>query len=227
MSQHNRAVLRIVVCAVGLFAAGAICTATEGAARNVAAKPAGTKHAATKNAKIAAINNAAAKRTAAKIAAGKVAAAKDAAAKRRAAKIAAAKVAAAKKAAAKNAPLAVSLARLAGSWKGEKSGLKVKIEQGSIGWEAWLSTDGRARITQPEADPKIIKIQSRTNTCTYTVTLPGAQRMKWESAPGQPNARCLGDSFTKLVLAPAKIGTIAPAKLAVEAKPLEQTGKKP
>src|SRR6185437_8067741 len=116
---------------------------------------------------------------------------------------------------------------LAGRWKGDKSGMEVQIEQGSIGWEVWLSTDGQARITQPEADPRIIKIQSRNLTCTYSVTVPAAQTMKWEMTPGQPDSRCLGDSFTKLGSAPQRGRPVAAMKPAAQSKPPVGNGGQP
>ncbi|HEX5280430.1 MAG TPA: hypothetical protein VFW28_10140, partial [Micropepsaceae bacterium] len=121
----------------------------------------------------------------------------------------------------------ISLPRLAGRWKGDKSGMEVQIEQGSIGWEVWLSTDGQARITQPEADPRIIKIQSRNLTCTYSVTVPAAQTMKWEMTPGQPDSRCLGDSFTKLGSAPQRARSVAAMKPAAQSKPPAGNGGQP
>ncbi|MGA8820285.1 MAG: hypothetical protein WB624_23595, partial [Xanthobacteraceae bacterium] len=138
-----------------------------------------------------------------------------------------AKNAGVKKPAARPAPLAISLPRLAGRWKGDKSGMEVQIEQGSIGWEVWLSTDGQARITQPEADPRIIKIQSRNLTCTYSVTVPAAQTMKWEMTPGQPDSRCFGDSFTKLGSAPQRARSVAAMKPAAQSKPPAGNGGQP
>lgn len=225
MYEQKHAISRILVYAVALIAVTTVYAATEDAvAKNVPAKHVSAKHAAARS---ATAKKVIAKNAVAKGVAGRRIAAKRVAAKNAAAKNAAAKKAAAKSTAAKNVPLAVSLKRLTGSWKGDESGLKVKIEQGSIGWEAWLSTDGQARITQPEADPQIIKIQSRNITCTYTVTLPDAQTMKWELAPGQPDSRCLGDSFTKLGLAPAKVSPIATAKAALEAKSPARNSKSP
>jgi hypothetical protein len=143
-------------------------------------------------------------------------AAKKAAKKNATAKNAGARKVAIKIAAVPDVTSSISLSRLAGSWKSVNSGLEVKIEQGAIGWEAWLSTDGQARITQPEANPQVIKIQSRNLTCTYNVTLPAAQTMKWEVPSGQPVSRCVEDSFTKMGPAPAVGKPIVPAKPAVQ-----------
>src|SRR6185437_9149020 len=171
--------------------------------------------------------HAATKDAATKDAATRITASKNAATRNPAAKKAGVKNAGVKKPAARPAPLAISLPRLAGRWKGDKSGMEVQIEQGSIGWEVWLSTDGQARITQPEADPRIIKIQSRNLTCTYSVTVPAAQTMKWEMTPGQPDSRCLGDSFTKLGSAPQRGRPVAAMKPAAQSKPPVGNGGKP
>jgi hypothetical protein len=220
MSEQKYADRRILLCVVALFAATAVHAATKDAA---------TKHAATRMT--------ASKNAATKIPAAKNVVIKDAVTKNTATKNAATKTAAAKKAGAKNAgvkklaappaPLAISLPRLAGRWKGDTSGMEVQIEQGSIGWEVWLSTDGQARITQPEADPQIIKIQSRNLTCTYSVTVPAAQTMKWEMTPGQPDSRCLEDSFTKLGSAPQRGRPVAAMKPAAQSKPPVGNGRQP
>ena len=216
MSEQKYADRRILLCVVALFAA----TAVHAAAKDAATKDAATRITASKN---AATRNPAAKNAVIK----QKAATKNAATKTAAAKKAGAKNAGVKKPAARPALLAISLPRLAGRWKGDKSGMEVQIEQGSIGWEVWLSTDGQARITQPEADPRIIKIQSRNLTCTYSVTVPAAQTMKWEMTPGQPDSRCLGDSFTKLGSAPQRGRPVAAMKPAAQSKPPVGNGGQP
>src|SRR6185437_15108255 len=164
MSEQKYADRRILLCVVALFAATAVHAATKDAAtKDAATRITASKNAATRN---PAAKNAVIKHAVIKNAVIKNAATKKAATKNVATKTAAAKNAGVKKPAARPAPLAISLPRLAGRWKGDKSGMEVQIEQGSIGWEVWLSTDGQARITQPEADPRIIKIQSRNLTCT-------------------------------------------------------------
>lgn len=220
MSEQKHADRGILLLVMALFAATAVHAATKDAA---------TKHAATRMtaSKNAATKIPAAKNVVIKDAVTKNAATKTAAAKKAGAKNAVVKNAGVKKPAARPAPLAISLPRLAGRWKGDKSGMEVQIEQGSIGWEVWLSTDGQARITQPEADPKIIKIQSRNLTCTYSVTVPAAQTMKWEMTPGQPDSRCLGDSFTKLGSAPQRARPVAAMKPAAQSKPPAGNGRQP
>ena len=215
MSEQKHADRCTLLCVIALVVAGA----AHAASKDAASKNAATKYAVAKS---AAIKNAPAKTPAAKTPAAKTPAAKSAAARKVAAKRPAAKNPPAAK-----VPLTVSLPRLAGRWKGDTSGMEVQIVQGSIGWEAWLSTDGQARITQPEADPKIIKIQSRTLTCTYTVSVPAAQTMRWEITPGQPESRCLGDSFTKLGVAPQRGRPAAPAKPAPQSTPPVTSGKQP
>lgn len=225
MSEQKHADRGILLLVMALFAATAVHAAT----KDAAAKHAGTRMTASKNAatKIPTAKNVVIKDAVTKNAVTKNAATKTAAAKKAGAKKAGAKNAGVKKPAARPAPLAISLPRLAGRWKGDKSGMEVQIEQGSIGWEVWLSTDGQARITQPEADPKIIKIQSRNLTCTYSVTVPAAQTMKWEMTPGQPDSRCLGDSFTKLGSAPQRARPVAAMKPAAQSKPPAGNGRQP
>src|SRR6185437_4199200 len=230
MSEQKYADRRILLCVVALFAATAVHAATKDAAtKDAATRITASKNAATRNpaAKNAVIKHAIIKNAVIKNAATKKAATKNVATKTAAAKKAGAKNAGVKKPAARPAPLAISLPRLAGRWKGDKSGMEVQIEQGSIGWEVWLSTDGQARITQPEADPRIIKIQSRNLTCTYSVTVPAAQTMKWEMTPGQPDSRCLGDSFTKLGSAPQRGRPVAAMKPAAQSKPPAGNGGQP
>ena len=115
------------------------------------------------------------------------------------------------RAAAKDASPAISLDQLGGTWKNAKSGVSIRIEQGTAGWEVWFSTSGEARITLPEKNRPAIKIDGRNFTCSYSVTLPTAQTMKWDLTQGQPEAQCLTGVFTRLGLAPSQIRRTAPA----------------
>jgi hypothetical protein len=111
---------------------------------------------------------------------------------------------------------AITLAKLGGTWKNTKSGVNIRIEQGAGGWEVWFSTSGEARITLPEKNRPAIKIDGRNFTCSYSVTLPTAQTMKWDLTKGQPEAQCLTGVFTRLEPAPSDAKRAAPA--APEAK---------
>ncbi len=111
----------------------------------------------------------------------------------------------------KDASPAITLDQLAGTWKNAKSGANVKIEQGAVGWEVWFSTSGEARITLPEKNRPAIKIDGRNFTCSYSVTLPTPQTMKWDLTQGQPEAQCLTGVFTRLGPAPSEVKHAAPA----------------
>lgn len=106
---------------------------------------------------------------------------------------------------------AISLDQLGGTWKNVKSGVNVRIEQGAVGWEVWFSTSGEARITLPEKNRPAIKIDGRNFTCSYSVTLSGAQTMKWDLTQGQPEAQCPTGVFTRLEPAPSEGKPAAPA----------------
>lgn len=120
--------------------------------------------------------------------------------------------------AAKDASPAISLDRLGGTWKNTKSGVNIRIEQGPVGWEVWFSTSGEARITLPEKNRPAIKIDGRDFTCSYSVTLPTAQTMKWDLTQGQPEAQCLTGVFTRLGPAPSQVKRGAPAAPTPESK---------
>lgn len=119
---------------------------------------------------------------------------------------------------AKDASPAISLDQLGGTWKSAKSGVNVRIEQGAVGWEVWFSTSGEARITLPEKNRPSIKIDGRDFTCSYSVTLPTAQTMKWDLTQGHPEAQCLTGVFTRLGPAPSPVKHSAPAAPTPETK---------
>lgn len=137
----------------------------------------------------------------------------------------------AKDAGAKDASPAISLDQLAGTWKNAKSGVNVRIEQGAVGWEVWFSTSGEARITLPEKNRPAIKIDGRDFTCSYSVTLPGAQAMKWDLTQGQPESQCLTGLFTRIEPAPTQVKPAAPAlpetkpAAKIEPAPIKQPAK--
>ncbi len=112
----------------------------------------------------------------------------------------------------KDASPAISLTQLGGTWKNVKSGVNVRIEQGAVGWEVWFSTSGQARITLPEKNRPAIKIDGRNFTCSYSVTLPTAQTMKWDLTQGQPETQCLTGVFARLGPAPSEVKQAAPAQ---------------
>ncbi len=118
---------------------------------------------------------------------------------------------------AEDASPAISLNQLGGTWKNNKSGVNVRIEQGAVGWEVWFSTTGEARITLPEKNRPAIKIDGRNFTCSYSVTLPSAQTMKWDLTQGHPEAQCPTGVFTRLEPAPSVAKPAASA--APQAKP--------
>ena len=116
-----------------------------------------------------------------------------------------------------NGSPAISLDQIAGTWKNDKLGVNVRIEQGAVGWEVWFSTSGEARIMLPEKNRPAIRIDGRNFTCSYSVTLPSAQTMKWDLTQGQPEAQCPTGVFTRIGPAPSQI---KPAALATpEGKP--------
>ena len=98
----------------------------------------------------------------------------------------------------KDASPAISLDQLGGTWKNAKSGVNVRIEQGTVGWEVWFSTTGEARITLPEKNRPAIKIDGRNFTCSYSVTLPTSQSMKWDLTQGKPESQCLTGVFSRV-----------------------------
>lgn len=112
----------------------------------------------------------------------------------------------------KDASPAIALDRLGGTWKNVKSGVNVRIEQGAVGWEAWFSTAGEARITLPEKNRPAIKIDGRNFTCSYSVTLPTSETMKWDLTQGQPETQCLTGVFTRLGPAPSEVKQAAPVR---------------
>lgn len=112
----------------------------------------------------------------------------------------------------KDASPAIALAQLGGTWKNVKSGVNIRIEQGAVGWEVWFSTAGEARITLPEKNRPAIKIDGRNFTCSYSVTLPTSETMKWDLTQGQPETQCLTGVFTRLGLAPSEVKQAAPVK---------------
>lgn len=120
--------------------------------------------------------------------------------------------------AAKDASPAISLDRLAGTWKNAKSGVDIRIEQGTGGWEVWFSTSGQAHITLPENNRPAIKIDGRDFTCSYSVTLPSPQTMKWDLTRGRPEAQCPTGVFTRLGPAPSQAKRTAPAAPPPETK---------
>jgi len=119
----------------------------------------------------------------------------------------------------KDASAAISLDQLGGTWKNVKSGVNVRIEQGAVGWEVWFSTSGEARITLPEKNRPAIKIDGRDFTCSYSVTLPSAQTMKWDLTQGQPETQCLTGVFTRLGPAPSEVKRVTPPAPAPQVKP--------
>lgn len=118
----------------------------------------------------------------------------------------------------KEASPAISFDQLGGTWKNTKSGVNVRIEQGAAGWEVWFSTSGEARITLPEKNRPAIKIDGRDFTCSYSVTLPTAQTMKWDLTQGHPEAQCLTGVFTRLGPAPSPVKRSAPVAPTPETK---------
>ncbi|MFZ2067310.1 MAG: hypothetical protein WAV27_15125 [Xanthobacteraceae bacterium] len=118
----------------------------------------------------------------------------------------------------KDASPAIRLDQLGGTWKNANSGVNVRIEQAAVGWEVWFSTSGEARITLPEKNRPTIKIDGRNFTCTYSVTLPSAQTMKWDLTQGQPETQCLTGTFTRLGPAPSEVKHTAPAAPAQEVR---------
>jgi hypothetical protein len=112
----------------------------------------------------------------------------------------------------KDASPAIALAQLGGTWKNVKSGVNVRIEQGAAGWEVWFSTTGEARITLPEKNRPAIKIDGRNFTCSYSVTLPSSETMKWDLTQGQPETQCLTGVFTRLGPPPSAVKQVAPAR---------------
>jgi hypothetical protein len=124
---------------------------------------------------------------------------------------------AAKGAGAEDASPAIRLDQLGGTWKNLKSGVNVRIEQGAVGWEVWFSTSGEAKITLPEKNRPAIKIDGRNFTCSYSVTLPSAQTMKWDLTQGHPEAQCPTGAFTRIEPAPSEHKPAASA--ASEGKP--------
>lgn len=120
--------------------------------------------------------------------------------------------------AAKDASPAISLDQLGGTWKNAKSGVNIRIEQGVVGWDVWFSTSGQARITLPEKNRPAIKIDGRNFTCSYSVTLPSAQTMKWDLTQGQPETQCLTGVFTRLGPAPSEVKRTGPGAPTPETK---------
>ena len=118
----------------------------------------------------------------------------------------------------KDASPAISLDQLGGTWKNAKSGVNVRIEQGTVGWEVWFSTTGEARITLPEKNRPAIKIDGRNFTCSYSVTLPTSQSMKWDLTQGKPESQCLTGVFNRVAPAPSEVRRSVPAAPAPEAK---------
>jgi hypothetical protein len=118
----------------------------------------------------------------------------------------------------KDASPAISLDQLGGTWKNAKSGVNVRIEQGAVGWEAWFSTTGEARITLPEKNRPAIKIDGRNFTCSYSVTLPTSQSMKWDLTQGKPESECLTGVFSRVTPMPSEVRRSVPAAPAPEAK---------
>jgi hypothetical protein len=118
----------------------------------------------------------------------------------------------------KDASPAISLDQLGGTWKNAKSGVNVRIEQGAVGWEVWFSTTGEARITLPEKNRPAIKIDGRNFTCSYSVTLPTSQTMKWDLTQGKPETQCLTGVFSRVAPAPSEVKGTGPATAAPEAK---------
>ncbi len=112
----------------------------------------------------------------------------------------------------KDASPAIALDQLGGTWKNVKSGVNVRIEQGAVGWEVWFSTSGEARITLPEKNRPAIKIDGRNFTCSYSVTLPSSETMKWDLTQGQPETQCLTGVFTRLGPAPSEVKQAAPVR---------------
>jgi hypothetical protein len=112
----------------------------------------------------------------------------------------------------KDASPAIALAQLGGTWKNVKSGVNVRIEQGAAGWEVWFSTTGEARITLPEKNRPAIKIDGRNFTCSYSVTLPSSETMKWDLTQGQPETQCLTGVFTRLGPPPSEVKQAAPVR---------------
>lgn len=125
----------------------------------------------------------------------------------------------------KDASPAIKLDQLGGTWKNAKSGVNVRIEQGASGWQVWFSTSGEARITLPEKNRPAIKIDGHNFTCSYSVTLPTAQTMKWDLTQGKPEAQCLTGVFTKLEPVPNEVKRAAPQ--APEAKQAAKTAPAP
>lgn len=118
----------------------------------------------------------------------------------------------------KDASPAISLDQLGGTWKNARSGVNVRIEQGTVGWEVWFSTTGEARITLPEKNRPAIKIDGRNFTCSYSVTLPTSQSMKWDLTQGKPESQCLTGIFSRVAPAPSEVRRSVPAAPAPEAK---------
>ena len=123
----------------------------------------------------------------------------------------------------KDASPAIRLDQLGGTWKNANSGVNVRIEQAAVGWEVWFSTSGEARITLPEKNRPTIKIDGRNFTCTYSVTLPSGQTMKWDLTQGQPETQCLTGTFTRLGPAPSEAKNTAPAAPPAAERPVEVT----
>jgi hypothetical protein len=119
----------------------------------------------------------------------------------------------------KDASPAINLDQLGGTWKNVKSGVNVRIEHGTVGWEVWFSTSGEARITLPEKNRPAIKIDGRNFTCSYSVTLPSAQTMKWDLTQGQPESQCLTGVFTRIEPAPSEGKTAPPGKPVAKIEP--------
>jgi hypothetical protein len=111
----------------------------------------------------------------------------------------------------RDASPAITFDQLGGTWKNDKSGVNIRIEQGAVGWEVWFSSIGEARITLPEKNRPAIKIDGRNFTCSYSVTLPTPETMKWDLTQGQPEAQCLTGVFTRLGPAPSEVKRTKPA----------------
>ena len=86
--------------------------------------------------------------------------------------------------------------KLAGEWNNAATGENMKIQGGEIGWEAWLSNVGEARISAESDAGSNIKVEARGMTCEYYLTMVNDNLINMQLRDGPDT--CLKGAFARV-----------------------------
>lgn len=89
--------------------------------------------------------------------------------------------------------------KLDGTWDNAATGENMKISRAAIGWEAWLSNSGEARISATSDDGSNVKIEGKGLSCEYYLTMVNDNLINLQLRDSDPAGACLKGTFFRVL----------------------------